>query len=65
MTSVQHAAGTDDSNHWFDLVVRETVGGVTTELGTQRIVTSDLQSALRMAADLPTFAWMQELVDER
>ena len=64
MTSVQHLAN-NDSSHWFDVVVRETVEGVTNELGTQRIVTSDLQSALRIAADLPKLAWMQALVDDR
>lgn len=64
MTSVQHVDN-DDSSHWFDVVVRETVGGVTNELGTQRIVTSDLQSALRTAADLPKLTWMQDLVDDR
>lgn len=65
MTSVQHVADNDDRSHWFDVVVRETVGGVTNELGTQRIVTDDLQSALRLAADLPRLSWMQDLVDER
>jgi hypothetical protein len=65
MTSVQHVVENDDSSHWFDIVVRETVGGVSSELGTQRIVTSDLQSALRIAADLPKLAWMQDLVDDR
>ncbi len=64
MTSVQHLAN-DDSSHWFDVVVRETVAGVTNELGTQRIVTTDLQSALRLAADLPKLAWTQALVDHR
>ena len=65
MTSVQHAVDGGDSSHWFDIVVRETVEGVTNELGTQRIVTNDLESALRMAADLPKLAWMRELVDDR
>ena len=65
MTSVQHVVDNDDTSHWFDVVVRETVGGVTSELGTQRIVTNDLESALRLAADLPRLAWMQDLVDER
>jgi hypothetical protein len=65
MTSVQHVGDNDDSSHWFDVVVRETVGGVSNELGTQRIVTNDLQSALRIAADLPRLSWMRELVDDR
>ena len=65
MTSVQHVVDTHDSSHWFDIVVRETVEGVSNELGTQRIVTGDLQSALRIAADLPKLAWMQDLVDDR
>lgn len=65
MTSVQHIVDSQDSSHWFDIVVRETAEGVTNELGTQRIVTSDLQSALRMAADLPELAWMRDLVDDR
>jgi len=65
MTSVQHVVDKDDTSHWFDVVVRETMGGVTSELGTQRIVTNDLESALRLAADLPRLAWMQDLIDER
>jgi hypothetical protein len=66
MTSVQHVADDNgDSSRWFDIVVRETVAGVTSELGTQRIVTDDLQSALRTAADLPELSWVRELVDDR
>ena len=65
MTSVQHVVDDHDSSHWFDVVVRETVGGSSRELGTQRIVTGDLQSALLLAADLRNLAWMQDLVDDR
>ena len=65
MTSVQYVLDHDDSSHWFDIVVRETVHGATTELGTQRVVTSDLQAALRLAAELQELAWVQDLVDDR
>ena len=37
---MKYVLDNDDSSHWFDIVVRETVGGATTELGTQRIVTT-------------------------
>ena len=57
MTSVQYVLDYDDSSHWFDIVVRETVGGATTELGTQRVVTSDLQAAFRLAAELQELEW--------
>jgi len=65
VTSAETVHDCDDSSHWFDIVVRETVGGATTELGTQRVVTSDLRVALRLAAELQGLEWVQDLVDDR